>query len=128
MPASASRFSVLVVDPFPDSLSMYGECLAGSGFEAITTGDADTAWSQVPAADIVVTGIRMSGSFDGVELVRRVRHEFPTKPVIVLTACVTHTHRERAEAAGCDVFLPKPCEPDTLIAEIRRLLVGNTTH
>ena len=40
----------------------------------------------------------------------------------VLTASVWKPQRERAEAARCDVFLPKPCLPDHLLAEVRRLL------
>ena len=42
--------------------------------------------------------------------------------IIVLTACVWKPERERAEAARCDVFLPKPCLPDHLLAEVRHLL------
>ena len=43
-------------------------------------------------------------------------------PVIVLTACGWRSERDRARAAGCDVFLAKPCLPDLLVREIRRLL------
>ncbi len=46
------------------------------------------------------------------------------KPIIVLTACAWR--RKRAEHAGCDVFLSKPCLPDALLREVRWLL--STTH
>lgn len=52
------------------------------------------------------------------------RHDDDTmrKPIIVLTACVYRRDRERAEHAGCDVFLPKPRPPNNLLREVRLLL------
>lgn len=60
---------------------------------------------------------------DGVELVTRLKGDDGTKsiPVIVLTACAWQSDRDRA-AAGCEVFLTKPCLPDVLVREIRRVL------
>ena len=51
--------------------------------------------------DIIVTGIRVPGSCDGVELVRRLRDGEATKgtPVIVLTACAFEPDQQRAFAA-----------------------------
>jgi CheY-like chemotaxis protein len=56
--------------------------------------------------------------------VRRLRADERTKgkPIIVLTARVFEPDQVRAHAAGCDIFLPKPCLPDTLVDEIRRML------
>ena len=71
--------------------------------------------------------IGVPGSFDGVELVRRVRQTARTKhaPIMVLlTACVFESDRQRAFAAGCDLFLPKHSPPERLVSEIR--LVGAT--
>jgi len=75
-------------------------------------------------ADAIVTGIFLSGLFDGLELVRRVRADERTrhKPIIVLTGCAFDEDRERARAAGCDVFLTKPCLPGTLVGELCRAL------
>ena len=52
------------------------------------------------------------------------RHDDGTmrKPIIVLTACVYRRDRERAEHAGCDVFLPKPRPPNNLLREVRLLV------
>src|SRR5207247_4471249 len=74
--------------------------------------------------DVIVTCIRVDGPFDGVELVRRLRDGNGTqhKPIIVLTACAFEPDQQRALAAGCDVFLPKPCLPDRLVSEIRGVL------
>ena len=71
-------------------------------------------------SDVIVTGIRVRGSFDGVNLVSRLRHADGTKqtPIIVLTAGTFERDRQRAFAAGCDVFLSKPCLPEQLISAI----------
>jgi CheY-like chemotaxis protein len=81
----------------------------------------------VPSADIIVTGIGLMGVMDGLEFVRTVRRAVARHiSVIVLTAYAFPTDRERAFAAGCDRFLPKPCLPHTLLTEIIDIL--NAAH
>jgi two-component system cell cycle response regulator DivK len=65
---------------------------------------------------------------DGVELVSRLRHGGRTSdlPIVVLTECGWMNERERAERAGCDAFLPKPCLPDELLRHVRQLLAAST--
>ena len=86
----------------------------------------DEALNRAAEVDVIVTGVQVPGSFDGLELVRRLRADVRTesKLIIVLTAWALHPSREQALAAGCDIFLAKPCLPDTLEREIRRGLVG----
>jgi CheY-like chemotaxis protein len=94
-----------------------------------TAGDTtDDGLSHASDADVIVTGMWAPGSFDGVELVRRVRQTDRTThtPIIVLlTGCAFESDRQRARAAGCDLFLPKHCPPEALVSEIRA--VGATT-
>ena len=67
---------------------------------------------------------------DGVELVSRLRHDDWTRstPIIVLTACAWPKDRARAEGAGCDVFLLKPCLPNDLLGEVRQLLAATRSQ
>jgi len=116
---------VLLAQSFgDDSLEMYAEFLRYHGFIVIEVSNTGDALALAPHADIIITGILLSGPFDGVELVRRLRSLTRPKhqPIIVLTACAWQSDRERAQDAGCDVFLPKPCLPDELLAAVRRLL------
>ena len=48
-----------------------------------------------------------------------------TIPVTALTVCAWQTERERAENAGCEAFLAKPCLPDALLREVRRVLASS---
>ena len=45
-------------------------------------------------------------------------------PVVALTGHALAGHSKGAKEAGCDSFLAKPCLPDQLVAEIRRMLEG----
>ena len=103
---------------------MYAEFLRGQGFAVTEVDSTDAGLSAAPAADLIITGIRLAGSFDGIELVRRIRVDARTKltPVIVLTACAFEPDQARAFAAGCDLFLPKPCLPEDLLRQAEALI------
>jgi CheY-like chemotaxis protein len=118
---------VLLVESHEDSRDMYADYLLACGFRVQTADTTDDALRRASDADVIVTEIRVRGSFDGVELIGRLRDADETKetPIIVLTACAFATDQQRALAAGCDVFLPKPCLPGRLVTEIRG--VGATT-
>lgn len=116
--------TVMLVESVQDDRAMYAEYLRASAFGVIEVGDTAKALLRAAEADVVVTGIRVPGPFDGIELVHRLRARRATKqqPVIVLTASAKQTDHDEAARAGCDAFLLKPCLPDALVGEIRRLL------
>ena len=55
-------------------------------------------------------------------LIRQLRADARTcgSTIIVVSGRVFPADRIGAERAGCDVFLPKPCLPQTLLSEVRR--------
>ena len=121
---------LLVQAPCDDSLEMYAEFLRYNGLAVIPASHPRDALLLAPQADIVVTGIILDDSMDGVELVSRLRHDDCTRstPVVVLTACTWPKDRARAEGAGCDVFLPKPCLPNDLLGEVQQLLTATRSR
>jgi len=123
VPSNDSRAPVvLLVDGVRDNRAMYAEFLRTVGFRAVEIDNTLDALALAVTADIVVTEIRVPGPFDGLELVRRLRSDKPTaqKAIVVLTACAFGEDERMARAAGCDVFLTKPCFPEALAAELRR--------
>jgi CheY-like chemotaxis protein len=114
------RSTVLLVESDDDNREMYAECLRRYGFTILTADTTDEGLRCASDADVIVTEIRVSGSFDGVDLVSRLRHADATKqkPIIVLTACTFEPDRQRVYAAGCDVLLSKPCLPEQLASAI----------
>ena len=129
-PAAAARRRVvlLVQRRGDDGLEMYAEYLHYAGLAPVAVSNAADALTFAPKADVIVTGLVLDGHMDGVELVSCLRGDDGTmrKPIVVLTSCAWPGDRERAEHAGCDVFLSKPCLPDELLREVRLLLP--TTH
>jgi two-component system cell cycle response regulator DivK len=106
----------------------YAEYLHTFGFTVLTADTTDEGLSRASDADVIVIGMWAPGSFDGVELVRRVRQTDRTKhtpTIVLLTGCAYESDRQRAFAVGCDLFLPKHCPPARLVSEIRA--VGATT-
>jgi two-component system cell cycle response regulator DivK len=116
--------TVFLVSAARDDREMYATYLRQHACVVVECGSTDDALQRCATADIIITGIEVPGSFDGLELVRRVRADgaYTKKPIIVLTAAATVTNRNTARLLGCDAFLPKPCVPDLLLQSIRRLL------
>src|SRR4051812_25671822 len=96
---------VLLVDSSADNRAMYAESLRADGFRVIEIDNTADALALAVTADAIVTGIRVAGPFDGLELVQRLRADARTqrRPIIVLTACALEQDRSRALAAGCDL-------------------------
>jgi two-component system, cell cycle response regulator DivK len=118
-----SRVSVLLVEAAQDDRDMYAEYLRRHEFDAIETDDPRQALALALSVDVIVTASRI-GHSDCIELVRRLRADERTheKAIVILTGYAATTEEKRALEAGCDAFLLKPCAPETLVAEIRRLL------
>jgi len=115
---------VLLVQPERDDREMYAECFRDQGWRAISVSAAHDALRVAPMADVIITGILLPGHIDGVEFISQLKADERTKniPVIVLTACAWNAECERAEKAGCDVFLTKPCLPDDLMDAVQRVV------
>ena len=71
--------SILLIDRDDDSRVMYAEYLQTFGFTVLTADTTDDGLTRASDADVIVTWIGVPGSFDGVELVRRVRQTDRTK-------------------------------------------------
>ena len=119
---------VLIVDDDRDTREMYAESLRSMGFDPKTAASAEEglrlAIDTKPA--VMVTDLRFTGSIDGIELIRRLREDRRTSGVrtILLTGAAMGHDRDRAEASGCDRLLVKPCLPEALASEIRRLAIS----
>jgi two-component system, cell cycle response regulator DivK len=103
---------------------MYAEYLSHMGLTALCVQDATDALRLAARADVIVTGILLPGALDGCGLIAALKSNPATQriPTVVLTVCAWIHEEERARRAGCNVFLSKPCLPQTLFREIRRAL------
>jgi two-component system, cell cycle response regulator DivK len=117
----------MLVQADADSREMYTEFFRYEGFLPVPVSNARDGLTVARKADVIVTSLLLPGDIDGIEFIARLKRDERTKriPLIVLTACAWKSERERAEKAGCDVFLAKPCLPDHLLREVRVLLAAS---
>ena len=69
LPTPPSGAVILLLQPRDDGLEMYTELLRYHGLAVIAVSDPRTALMAAPKAHVIVTGILLAGSIDGVELI-----------------------------------------------------------
>jgi putative two-component system response regulator len=118
---------VLVVDDHEDTRQMSLIVLRSQGFSAMAAvgGEAGFVCASEQRPDVIVTDLAMPDG-DGWHFVQRLASDARTKdiPVVMLTACATETVKQRARHEGVAAFFFKPCSPDVLAAELRRLVAA----
>jgi two-component system cell cycle response regulator DivK len=122
---------VLVVEDYQDAREMYAAYLQFSGYrvaEATNGIEAiEKAIQLLP--DIILMDLALP-KVDGWEATKRLKSDPRTKdiPIVALTGHALAGFAEGAREAGCDAFVTKPCLPDALVAEIRRMLTKTRQH
>jgi two-component system response regulator CpxR len=88
--------------------------------EAIPDGRRGLARALGGSHDLILLDVMLPG-LDGFEVLRQVRRR-SLVPIILLTARTARQDRVAGLDAGADDYLPKPFEPEELIARIRAVL------
>ena len=124
MPANDAPL-ILVVDDYQDAREMYAEYLQFSGFRVAEARNGSEAVAQAFALkpDLILMDLSLPG-MDGWEATRRLKANESTRsiPIVALTGHALAGASEGARKAGCDSFVTKPCLPDDLVVEVRRML------
>ena len=119
------RPRVLLVDDYPDARDMYGEYLEYSGYDVIQASNGMEALERASEdlPDIILMDLSLP-VMDGWEATRRLKANDRTAsiPVVALTGHALVGISEGARKAGCDAFVTKPCLPEDLVKEIKRVL------
>lgn len=119
---------VLVVDDYADSREMCAEYLGVCGFRVEQAADGAEALSKVASAipDVILMDLSLP-DMDGTEVTRLIKADVRTSGIQII-ALTGHgssgEHADRARQAGCVSFLVKPCHPDAMVDEIRRILAA----
>src|SRR6266513_6123245 len=118
---------VLLVDDYPDAREMYSEYLKFSGFDVVEATNGVEALQRAidTSPDIILMDLSLP-VMDGWEATRRLKADQRTSsiPVVALTGHALAGMFEGAKKAGCDAFVTKPCLPEDLVKEIRKILDG----
>ena len=116
------QLSLLLVDDDAELCGMMREFFAESGHKLDTAfnGREGLASALRGGYDLVILDVMLPG-IDGFAVLEQLRRK-KDLPVIMLTARVQQQDRIQGLNSGADDYLPKPFDPDELLARIRAVL------
>ena len=121
---------ILIVEDNDKNRKLVRDVLTFKGYETIEseTGEEGVRLAEERRPSLVLMDIRLPG-IDGVEALRRLRAEEPTRgiPVMAMTASVMSEDRQKIIAAGFDAYLSKPLNVTEFVAAIAQLLEHRRT-
>ena len=115
------RFTILLVDDEERILNFLKTKLKLLGYEVILAANGIEALEQIQGQepDLVVLDVVMP-KMDGFQTLKELR-SFSSVPVIMLSARGDDSDRIKGLGLGADDYLPKPFNPDELVARIEAL-------
>src|SRR5207237_1727597 len=113
---------LLVIDDDAELCQLVTRFLEREGFEIgwAPNGAAGIERALAEHYSLILLDVMMPGT-DGFDVLRRIRQQSRT-PVLMLTARGDTHDRIRGLEMGADDYLPKPFDPDELVARIRAIL------
>jgi DNA-binding NarL/FixJ family response regulator len=116
---------LLLVDDEPGLRTAVKAYLEDEGFAVTTANDGEEGWTaaQQLLPDVVITDVMMPRC-DGYGLLKRLRADerLGGTPVIFLTAKGMTADRIAGFQAGADDYIPKPFDPDELVARVHNVV------
>jgi two-component system cell cycle response regulator DivK len=120
-----NRGTILYVEDNPDNRMLIRRVLGAEGYTVHEAPDAHQALSTLKTLhpDLILMDINMP-DMDGYTLTAHIRAlpNLGLIPIVALTANVMKGDRERSLEAGCDGYIQKPVDIDTLTQQIERFL------
>lgn len=116
---------ILVVEDQEDNMQILRDLLISVGYEIVEAENGEDARAAVAKRrpDLILMDIQLP-IMDGYEATRRIKADPALRsiPIIAVTSHALSEGEEKARAAGCDDFVPKPYSPRQLLAKIRGYL------
>lgn len=123
------RGTILYVEDNPDNRNLIRRVLNAEGFEVVEASHADQAIKKLEKemVDLILMDINMP-EMDGYTLTEKIRKmdKFTNIPIVAVTANVMHGDREKSLEAGCDGYIQKPIDIDTIAQQIERFITRRT--
>lgn len=117
--------TILYVEDNPDNRMLIRRVLTAEGYTVHEAPDAHAALDLLKTLhpDLILMDINMP-DMDGYTLTAHIRAlpNLGLIPIVALTANVMRGDRERSLEAGCDGYIQKPVDIDTLTQQIERFL------
>jgi CheY-like chemotaxis protein len=121
---------ILVVDDSATNLKLARIMLQREGYGVRTATGAEDALRAISTLKprLILMDVRLPG-IDGLELTRRLRANVATEDIVnlALSASRNMSDQQKALAAGCDGYVEKPFEVDSLLRVIAGHLLARRT-
>ncbi len=116
---------ILIVEDNEDNMYLIGFIVRKKGYEVIEarSGQEGVELAGKEKPDMILMDIQLP-DFDGLETTRRIRKSDPDSdvPIIALTSYAMAGDKQKALKAGCNGYIEKPINPDTIMDEIEKYL------
>jgi DNA-binding response OmpR family regulator len=118
--------SILLIDDEEAFVTTLQERLEMRGFSCRTALNGETGLEMIAAQipDVVVLDLRMPG-MGGVEVLRRIRGQWPDLPVIMLSGHGSDQDFETCQNLGAALYHKKPLDIGDLLESIRAVTQGD---
>ncbi len=120
--------TILYVEDNSDNRKLVRRVLEVEGYAVVEAKDGAQALEKLEtqAIDLALMDINMP-DIDGYALTAKIKAmpRFSRLPIVAVTANVMRGDRERSLQAGCDGYIQKPIDIDTLSQQIERFLTRN---
>lgn len=115
--------TILVVDDKEQNRTLLSSMLFPLGFEIseAQNGREEVEMTRQIKPDLILTDLLMP-VMSGFEAVKEIRQFAPQMPIIAISASVFEMDQQKSRLAGCDAFLPKPVDEQTLLTLIAQHL------
>ncbi len=114
---------ILVVEDQEDNRQIVRDLLMSTDYEVIEAENGEEALAAIAKQppDLILMDIQLP-VMDGYEATRRIKADPALRaiPIIAVTSYALSGDEEKARAAGCDDFVPKPFSPRQLLAKIQK--------
>ncbi|MEL6152112.1 MAG: response regulator [Chloroflexota bacterium] len=113
---------ILYVEDNQVNLMLVERVAKMGGHEVInrTSGEAALADFDEINPDLILMDIQLEGQMTGLDAVRELRTRGVEMPIVALTAYAMKGDREKALAAGCNQYLPKPLPINVLLDLLKK--------
>jgi two-component system cell cycle response regulator DivK len=116
---------ILVVEDQEDNRQILRDLLANAGYRLTEAENGEQALAAVEQQppDLILMDIQLP-VLDGYEATRRIKANPSLRaiPIIAVTSYALSGDEDKARAAGCDDFVPKPYSRRQLLVKIREYL------
>lgn len=127
--SDAEKGTILYVEDNPDNRNLIRRVLGAEGYTVVEAAQATQAIAKLDSEkiDLILMDINMP-DMDGYSLTAKIKgiEKFSKIPIIAVTANVMRGDREKSLEAGCDGYIQKPIDIDTIAQQIERFLTRST--